>query len=269
MADLFEFRDYKGFLNVQLDEMDAGGRGTRARMSRAIGCQTAYTAQVLRGPAHFSLEQAEAINDFLGHSYEQGHYFLLLLQLAKAGSPKLRVRFERQLDEMAAKRSLLKNRLGIETHLAEREQLIYYSSWVYGAIHALVSIPGFQTPERISRRLGIGVGQAGEALEFLVQAGLLERDPRGNLRIGKQQVHLGADSPLIAKHHINWRFQAVRAIEQNPRADLHYSSVISISKEDQKRIQHKLEEMIKSLKTVIRESHEEEVCSLSIDFFRL
>jgi hypothetical protein len=49
-------------------------------LSRAIGCQTAYTAQVLKGTAHFSLEQAEAINDFLGHPEEQGHLLLLLIQ---------------------------------------------------------------------------------------------------------------------------------------------------------------------------------------------
>lgn len=76
----YAFTDYKIYLNKKLDDLDEGGRGARARMSRAIGCQTAYTARVLRGDAQFSLEHAEGINDFLGHNEGQGHYFILLVQ---------------------------------------------------------------------------------------------------------------------------------------------------------------------------------------------
>ena len=103
MIDLFEYTQYKDFLNDKLDELDQGGRGSRAQMSRAIDCQTAYTAQVLRGSAHFSLEQAEAINEFLGHTEDQGYYFLTLLQWAKAGTKKLQNRFIMKLESQISR----------------------------------------------------------------------------------------------------------------------------------------------------------------------
>ena len=267
MADLYDFTDYKSYLNEKLDNLDSGGRGSRARMSRSIGCQTAYTAQVLRGRAHFSLEQAEGINSFLGHTEEQGHYFLLLIQLAKAGVPKLKDRFQKQIELLQQDRTLLKNRLGVDQKLAKLDQAIYYSSWVYGAIHALISVPGFQSPEAIAKRLGIGVRKATEAVEFLLFAGLIERSKNGSLRIGNGQIHLAATSPLIAKHHLNWRLQAMQAIEYDPQLGLHYSSVVSISRSDEKKIYEMLVATLKEIKATVKVSKEEEVASLSIDFF--
>lgn len=267
MDDLFEFEDYKDFLNGKLDELDQGGRGSRARMSRFIGCQTAYTAQVLRGSAQLSLEQAEGINDFLGHTEEQGQYFLLLVQVAKAGTPKLKSRFRKQLEQMQQSRKLLKNRLNVKENLREHEQLVYYSSWVFGAVHALVSIPDFQNPEQISKRLDISMKQSGEVLQFLIDTGLVEKKASGNLEIGKGQIHLGADSPLISRHHLNWRLQAMRQIERDPQFGLHYSSVISISRDDHRIIRERIVALLKEVKPIIRDSREEELYSLSMDFF--
>lgn len=270
--ELFESTDYKAFLNAKLDEMDGQGRGARARMSKVIGCHTAYTAQVLRGSSHFSLEQGEAINDFLGHTESQGHYFLLLIQIERAGSEKLKKRFAKELQGLRDSHSLLKNRLDVREGLAEHEQITYYSSWIYGAVHALVSIPGYQSADRISQRLGIGALQAGETVEFLLRSGLLERGHKGELRIGKSQIHLGSDSPLISKHHMNWRLQAMRSLERGSLGEVagtHYSSVISISKGDAKKIREKLVEALQTIRPIIHASKEEALYALSLDFFEV
>lgn len=269
MRSLYSYINYKDYLNTKLDSLDDGGRGTRSQMSRSIGCQTAYTARVLRGDAHFSLEQAEGINDFIGHSEDQGHYFLLLIQFAKAGSPKLRSRFQKMIQEAQESQSLLKHRLGAKENLDENDRVMFYSSWIYPAIHALISISGYQSPEKISQRLKISLRQAVSSLEFLMKAGLVERTKNGTLRIGRAQTHLGADSPLIAKHHTSWRTQAIRAIEDDPQRGLHYSSVVSLSRKDYESLREDFIETIKRAKEVIRKSPEEEICCFSLDFFSL
>src|SRR5690348_10459892 len=138
-TSIFDHDSYKLYLNERLDDhTSSGGRGSRTRLSKAISCQTAYTAQVLRGSAHFSLEQAEAINDFLGHTEEEGHFLLLLIQRERAGTKSLRQRFNRQIKAIRDKRHLLVNRLQIVQPLGPNEQMTYYSSWHYAAIHALV-----------------------------------------------------------------------------------------------------------------------------------
>lgn len=267
MRSLYSYSEYKEYLNDKLDTLDDGGRGARAQMSRAIGCQTAYTARVLRGNAHFSMEQAEGINDFLGHSEEQGHYFLLLVQSAKAGSPRLRTRFQKMVKEAQQDSNLLKHRLNVKENLNESDRIMFYSSWIYPTIHALISIPGFQSAKKISQRLKIGVRQVNFAIEFLISVGLIEKNKGGALCIGKRQTHLGADSPLIAKHHTSWRMQAIRAIEDDPQEGLHYSSVVSLSCDDYARIKENLVAAIQQAKEVIKKSPEEELCCLSMDFF--
>lgn len=269
VRDIYTYKDYKKFLNDSLDDLDQGGRGSRARMSRAIGCQTAYTAKVLRGPAHFNLEQGEALIDFLGLTEEQANYFLLLLLEARAGTPKLRLRYERQRQAILKEKLLLKNKLGIESHLEERDQFIYYSAWYFSAIHALTAIPGFQRPEQIAKRLNISLRQASDALEFLLRTGLLVREKKGELKIGKYQIHLGANSPLITKHHMNWRLRAMQAVENQLEAGVHYSAVVSISKNDEEKVKEKIAETIRWILSLVKDSKEEELCGLSLDFYQV
>lgn len=267
--EVFDFTDYKAYLKQRLDDRSGGGgRGARARLSRHIGCQTAYTAQVLRGAAQFSLEQGESINEFLGHSNEESRFFLLLLQYARAGSARLRQRFEQEIQAVARSRLALKNRLGVRNELDERAHAIYYSAWYYAATHALVSIAGYQSPAKISRRLGISAGKAQAVLNFLLQTGLLVREGEG-LKIGVARLHLPHDSPLIAKHHINWRLEAIRSLEQDRVESLHYSSAVSVSREDARRIRELLVKAVAQCKSVVKDSAEEELHALSLDFFEV
>jgi len=271
-AEVFEYENYKVYLNDRLDNPGrGGGRGCRTKLSKAIGCQTAYTAQVLRGAAHFSLEQGEGINEFLGHTDEEGHFFLLLIQRERAGTKKLQNRFEQQMKGIREKRLLLSNRLKVSHSLEIKDQVTYYSAWYFAAIHALVSIPKFRNITEIAKHLNLDVKKVREVADFLVAAGLLVYEsPKGStLIVGRRSIHLGADSPLIAKHHTNWRLQALRALERSEPENLHYSSAISVSEADAARIREILVKTIEMIKPIIRESKEETVQCLSFDLFKV
>lgn len=267
--EIFDFTDYKAYLNYRLDDRQmGGGRGSRAKLSRFVGCQTAYTAQVLRASAHFSLEQAESINEFLDHSRDEGSFFLLLVQFARAGTARLRQRFAQDIKATTRSRLALKNRVAVSEELGERDQATYYSAWYYAAIHALVSLEGYQLPGQIAARLGISVERAQSALIFLLHTRLLVKDGE-RLKVGVARIHLPHDSPLVAKHHINWRLEAIRALEQDQLENLHYSSAITISKKDSVKIREQLVKTIAQIKSTVRDSKEEELHALSLDFFEV
>lgn len=267
--DVFQFEDYKVYLNNRLDDPTrGGGRGSRSRLSVSLGCQTAYTAQVLKGSAHFSLEQGEAANEFLGHNEEEGNYFLLLIQKARAGTPKLRHRFERELARIKEARLILKNRFGVQSILSREAQTQYYSAWYYAAIHALASVPRFRTAGPIAKHLGVEAGKIQEALTFLSEVGIL-METKDGYSIGTARLHLGADSPLISKHHTNWRLQAIRSLERAEPDDLHYSSVVSLSEKDRALIRELLVKTLEQIKATVRASKEECVQCLSLDFFKV
>ena len=264
--DIFHFKKYKDYLNERLDERP---RGERARLAHSIGCQTAYVAQVLRGAANFNMEQGEAINEFFSHAPEEATFFLLLLQIERAGTPSLRRRIQSYIDEIHERRKQLRNRLTeLKTVLDLEAQAQYYSSWHYAAIHALVSVPGFQSPEIIAQRLRISPKKAAQAIDFLLSIKILSQNKKTNkIEIGTARIHLGINSPFIYKHHLNWRLQAMNVLENGARENLHYSSAVSLSHADVEKIHEILLRAIKDAKELIKESKEQVTMGFCIDFF--
>jgi uncharacterized protein (TIGR02147 family) len=267
-VDIFEYELYKTYINDRLDNPPGGlSRGLRTKISKEIGCQTAFTAQVLRGNAHFSLEQAEKINEFFGHSEEEGEFLLLLIQRERAGSEALKKRFEKRIKQIRQGRRVLSSRLDVKQTLSELDQVKYYSSWYYSAIHALVSVPEFQSAEKMAARLGLSVKTVAEVLEFFVSNGILLKTKSG-FQIGTFRLHLGDQSNLITKHHSNWRLQALKSLDRRDEKNLHYSSAVSMSDKDVEKVNEILIKTIQQIKEIIKKSKEETTMALNFDFFK-
>lgn len=265
---IYDYKDYKIYLRDALVARTENKRGERTKLAVFLSCHTAYVSQVLNGAAHFSLEQGERVNLFFGHSKEQALFFLFLIQLARAGTPGLRKTFEEQLRLMKEKQFVLKDRLEFKKTLSREDQAVFYSSWHYGAIHVLVSVPGCHSERGISEYLRLPVERVAEVLQFLVSLNLVTRKD-GRYTIGTSHIHLEHDSPMISKHHINWRLQGIQSLDQVGPTDLHYSSVITASKADASRIQAALVEAIERVRAVVKESKDEEGYCYSLDFFGL
>jgi uncharacterized protein (TIGR02147 family) len=266
MNSVFDYRDYKAFLLDHVNNRST--RGERNRLATAIGCHNGYISQVLNGTAHFSLEQAELINQFLSHSKDQAHYFLLLVQYGRSGSVNLRLHFQEQLAALKEKQFVLKDRLRYKQTLTREDQATFYSSWQYGAVHVLVSIPGCDDEQGLSDYLNLPLERVREIVEFLRSIGLVKRD-KGKLVIGTNRIHLESDSPMIAKHHSNWRLRAMQTMDDRRPENLHYSSVITASIEDSAKIREIMVQAIEKIRAVVRSSPNERGYAYSLDFFGL
>lgn len=271
-VDIFSYSNYKSYLITRLnDQSRGGGRGSRAKLSRSLNCHTSFTAQVLRGDCHFSLDAAETINGFLKHNETESEYFILLVQRERAGSESLKSRLKRRLDMLSHENLLLRNRLEGSLPLKDTQQDTYYSSWIYAAMHTLVSIPEYQTVEKIASRLGLHSTVVRRVLDFLRSCSLVSFDEQ-YWKTGTKRIHLGSDSPHISKHHMNWRLKAIQSIDCSGvmgERNLHYSSVISVSFADTRRIQEILIRAIQKIKLLVRNSREEKLASFCVDFFEL
>lgn len=268
MPSVFDFESYKPYLNAWIQCQPHQGHGSRAVIARAVGCQTAYISQILRGSAHLSPEQSEKIAQLFGLSEEETSYFLLLVQKDRAGTASLRNHSLRQIRNIQGQRQQLKNRLVSEMGLNLEAQATYFSSWIYSAIHVLVTIPEYQQRERISEYLQLPRNVVDGVLKFLINCRLIT-ESSGGLRPGTSRMHLPHDSPLIARHHINWRLRAVRDLEVRREESLHYSSCVSISRKDAAEIREQLLKTIEAMKSRVKESPEESLHSICLDFFEI
>lgn len=265
--DLFQHKDYKQYINEKLDN-GLVTRGARSLFAKAINCQTAYVSSVLRGQLHFTPEQGEAINNFFHHSDMESDYFLLLLQWQRAGTAHLKQRLKKNMEKILEARFTIHKRLELTAVLSEEHQTIYYSEWYYAAIHALTSIPEFQTIDAIAQRLNLEKSMTAKVLSFLTETGLVKHT-KNLYSIGTTRIHLGSDSPIVSRHHTNWRLLTAQLLHKRQSTDLHYSSVITISHEDVEKLKELILQFITSSKQIIRTSKEEDLYSLNLDFFQL
>lgn len=267
MKTVFEFKEYKRYLATVLG---AGKRrsGLRAKLAEHLSCQTAHVSQVLNGHTHFSPEQAFKINSFLGHDREEAHFFVLLLSKDRAGTGELKEYYQIQLNEILARRTLIKNRVRATHEVPQEHQTRYYSAWHYLAIHIALSIPELQTKEALAQHFHLPLTKVAEILEFLVITGLSEaRD--GRYFIGPSHVHLAHDSDNINKHHLNWRLQAMNSLDRLSPIDLHYSVVFSLSRTDVEKLKERMLEMIKANLKDVAPSKEEVLFCTCLDFFEV
>jgi uncharacterized protein (TIGR02147 family) len=268
MADnksVFDFADYKGFLRQRVGEKSAR-RGLKSALAQAANCQPTYISQVLNGDAHLSSEQAHAMNEYLGHSKDEAHFFLLLVQKDRAGTQALRRYYQEQIHELLDRRLNLTRRLGAQNKLSEEHRTTFYSSWHYLAIHIALTVPELQTKSAISQYFHLPLKKVVSVLEFLVEAGLAT--PVGERFVAESGLlRIGNDSPHIVKHHSNWRTQALEALDREDLHDLHYTAVVSLSRADVRELKDRMLEHIKEYVSKIRESREEEVYALCMDFF--
>lgn len=265
---IFEFHNYKAYLLHRLDANDGLGKGGRARLCEAMGCQSAYLSQVLNGSAQLSSEQGDALSRFFGHSDDEAEYFLLLIHSERAGTASLRSFHSRQIEKFLKQRQHLKSRIVVREEISREQQLRYYSTWLYAAVHVATTIPECNTADAVAKRLGISLAEAASALEFLVVCGLVQCKD-GRYSTTKSRIHLGHDSNIVSRVHLNWRVRSLFSIERNDLEDFHYSSVVTVSKQDVNVIREKLLQNLESIKEIIRPSPAEEIACLSCDWFRL
>lgn len=265
---VFDFQDYKRYLLALIESQPVKGRGFRSKLADAIGVQRAFVSQVLQKDLHFSLEQAEKLCRFIEMTPDESHYFLLLLQVGRAGTKELRKYFQDQLKAIQSQRLVLRNRLKNEKSLSLEDASRYYSNWYYQVIRCAVAIPRLRTRLALSRRLELSLQRVNSVVEFLLTHGLITAKGE-ELTPSVQHMHLPHDATISAKNHINWRMRAAASLDAEKAKDLHYSSVLVISEEDALAITSLLVNQIAEIKKRTEASPEEAIYSFCLDFFEI
>lgn len=264
---VFDYESYQTYLRERLPT-SGEHRGQRSLLAKALRCQTAFVSRVVNGQAEFSLEHSVAVNRFLQHTEEEGEFFVLLVHLARAGTPDLKRHYERQLERIRDRRKLIGERIGVSTSLSEADQTTYYSTWHYAAIHVLLMVPSIRTRADLARHLRLPEETIARTLDFLVRTGLARREGTG-YAAGTTRIHLREDSPSITRHHANWRLKAMQSQELASREDLFFSGPICISETDAAKLKGALLTFLEQNEDMIRKSPEEAAFCLNFDFFRV
>lgn len=267
MKSVFEEKDHYSYLSAQLDPRRAA-RGTKLRLAKHPRVQPAFISQVLKRKHPLSLELAESANTFLGHSLEESEYFLLMVSHDRAGTVALRQVYKRSMDDFLRRRQEVIGRLGRKGEISSAAQGVYYSSWLYSAIHVATTIPHLRKLKPLLDFFGIPLGRMREILQFLQENRLIEKSGEDFLAT-KNWIRLARTSPLINKLHSNWREVAVANLAYQTEEDLNFSGIYSLDEASAREIREALLECIKKQVKVIEQAPEKKLYVLGVDFFSL
>lgn len=266
--DVFDFKSYKNFLNSWIQAQPKGGHGVKSLIAQHAQCNPAYVTLVLKGDAHLSLEQAEKLKVLLGLSQDDFDFFFLLVERDRAGTASLKKYLTEKIEKNLTERRQIKNRVKDQALLPADIQTKYFSSWIYSAVHTALTISRMHDAKVIAYQLRLDELTVRDVIQYLVDVGIVAQTKKG-FEPGQVRIHLPHDSEDIFRHHTNWRLQAMKAFDQKKETHLHYSSVMSISQEDFHVIREILLKAIENSKAKIRESKEETIASIGIDFFKV
>lgn len=266
--NLFEYLSYRKYLKDRLEALGPRS-GLKRKAATFLNVHTTFISQVVLGKADLSLDQCELINQFLKHSAEESEFFLELQIYERATERGLKKRYEQKIKEKQASRSQIKRSLSSAkvSELSEKDHDRFYSSYIYGLIHVLVSIPQYRTKEKLIEVLGLPSKTIIEAIDFLLQIGVIKKEG-SQLIHGPQHVHLNKNSKNIWRHHANWRMATLQKYEFGEPSDLHYSLAFSCSEQDAHAIRELILSQLEAINKKITTSKEEKAYIYCFDFFK-
>ncbi len=266
--ELFEYDDYKSLVLDLVAHMPKKGRGQMTKMAAHLNVHNVVLSQVYRGEKELSMEQAYDTAEYLGFSDLETEYFLLLVQKNRAGHYRLKAHFEERIKEARSKSMDLKKRLKQDKELTEETRAIFYSNWYYSGVRLSTDHPDVNTVDQISRRLDLPLSLVKKVVQFLIENKLCVKE-NNQLQMGPARIHIGSDSPLLSRHHLNWRLKSFdRMNKYDPRKELFFTGPYSLSEELVGKIRKELVETIDRLTKQVVESESETLACLNIDWFQ-
>lgn len=265
-ANIFEFSDYRAYLKARLNGTQR--TGAKGRLVEQLGIKASYLSRVLQEQAHLSLEQAEQANIFFAHNTEESKFFLLMLQHTRAGTHTLKKFFKNEMDFILQQRTVIKNRIQLSEGMSPESRAIYYSSWIFCAVHMALTLPQIKSSEDLQRKFNLPPKKINDVLGFLEQSGLIQRE-KSFYKVTAVKIHLSQDSAEIIKHHTQWRLRSIDSLNLLPNDHLHYSGAVTLSLKDIDKIKEILLTALTASVDIIQKSPEEKLYALCMDFFEV
>jgi uncharacterized protein (TIGR02147 family) len=263
---IYDYTEYKRFLNDWIHAMPKQGRGQARRLSEHLGVNSVVVSQILSGSRHFSIEHALDAAKFFALDERATDYFLTMVQLARAGTAALEAHHAKKLALMRAQNANLKNRVIEHRELSDPDKGIFYSNWFYSGIRLLSSIPGYDSVEAIAGYFGLSRAKVANVVRFLVDRGLCE-EKEGKLGLGVTATYVDASSPLVNSHRRNWRLKGLERFSELREEDLFYSGPYSLSQKDAEQIRKELVKLIADCSKRVADSPAERLYCLNVDWF--
>lgn len=260
--NLYEYFSYKSYII----DLISHSKMKTSSLAELAGCNRSYFSQMINGKVQLTSDHIINLAEGLEFSELEKEYFITLCLMERSSLIRTKEILDKKLNVIRKKSLVLSKKIQEDEkafELTDEMKGEYYSSWLYGQIHILVSIDNFQTVESIAEKLNINISEVKKILNRLRDMKLvIKKDKKYIHQSGN--LHISQQSPHNVVNHMNWRMRALQKIQED---GIHYTSTFSISKKDIPILKTQLLEFIKKQRETIGKSGTEEVYCFNCDLF--
>ncbi len=267
MTSIYDFINYREYLQKWIEDLGPRGYGVKGRIAAALNISSSLVSQIFKAEKTLTPDQASDLCDFMGLVETEADYFHLLLDFDRASSHKFKEKLKKKIIQRQEHSRKISQRVPKNRVLSDEDKAIYYSSWLYTGMRNLTAVPGMDHAESIAKHLNIEVSLIHRILRFLLDKGMCKEE-NGKITYGPSYIYIDKDSPFINKHHQNWRFQAIQNMEKRRDGDIFFTSPMSLSHEAAEEIRKLIPNIVEKAMKISGPSDSETVACLNIDWFK-
>lgn len=266
MVKVFDYRDYRKFINDLILSRPKKGYGEYRRIAESLSVSTTIVSQVLKGDKVISMEMANDLCDYFNLDEDSSEFLLLLVEKERAGTQRLKNRLEKLIDDKQLKFRKLDTRLKKVTEIDETTKAVFFSSWMYSGIQNLCGIDRIRNVHDLAEHLSLPVQQVQKVVDFLIRHKLLVQSAKG-LEVGQMQTHIKSTHVLTPRHHQNWRIHGFQKMSVQDDQAFFFTMPASLSNSLAEKVRKDLMNFVENLHGQIGPSPSETTRCLNIDWF--
>lgn len=266
-----DYENYRLFLRDWYTWMKEERPGFSYRaFSRWAGFKSPNQLQlIIQGKRNITATTITTFIKLLKFNKRERHYFELLVNMNQATKPEAKAQYLKEISSYFKK---YKNNL-------RHNQYEYLMKWYYSVLRELVTTKGFR-PERhkLAKRIGHGVTprHIDEAMEKLIQLGMLAKDAKGTYKQSTAVITTGKETQSAAAYfyHDQMISLAHQALSTQMPDERNFSAItLACRKEDVGEIAQIVDDcrsqIIAYLEGRGKDVEDDEVYQLNVQLFRV
>lgn len=268
MKSVVEYKDYRDYVLDYYRERKRTSAFTWREFAKIAGFASgSYLKLVCDGKTRLREEGAKKTAlamGLLGFEYD---YFILMVRYEGAKTDREKKKCFEEMQALSAAHHV--KILGSELYT-------FYETWKHSVVRELaVAMPGAK-PHEIAKacRPAISAADVSASLNFLMKAGLLTRDIKGNYHQTNRSLTTGRLNVVAVAVHSLLRQMgefALEALDKLPISERHFSGItMGVTEESYKKVVEELAQCRKRIVSIVSdEQHPDKVCRLNFQLFPL
>ena len=268
MKSVVEYKDYREYVLDYYRERKRTSAFTWREFAKIAGFASgSYLKLVCDGKTRLRLEGAKKTAHAMGLQGFEYDYFILMVRYESAKTEQEKKKCFEEMEALSSAHNV--KILGSELYT-------FYETWKHSVVRELaVAMPGAK-PHEIAKacRPAISAADVSASLNFLMKAGLITRDIRGNYHQTNRSLTTGRLNVVAVAVHSLLRQMgefALEALDKLPISERHFSGItMGVTEESYKKVVEELAQCRKRIVSIVAdEPHPDKVCRLNFQLFPL